>query len=234
MHAAGMRLLALLAQLGPLGHTGYVSTLVPLETGLVRTVLAGFNLVMPDNNAQIIADAIALLAHDRAGAEEQMTEIAYPRAQVTKRPSIPRSVMVKVYQRDCWTCRYCGLRTIFYPVMPLLGLIFPEQFPYHSNWKAEQAHPAVAALSSTVDHVVPGAAGGEWLAETNLVTACWPCNARKGDLTLEQLRWQLRPPQESDWDGLAGSYWRLWEIAGKPTNEAHPLWLRALGETTVA
>lgn len=96
-----------------------------------------------------------------------------------------------------------------------------------------QTHPAVAAVSSTVDHVVPAAAGRQWLAESNLVTACWPCNARKADLTLEQLRWQLRPRQESAWDGLAGSYRQLWEIARKPTNEAHPLWRRALGETAL-
>jgi hypothetical protein len=109
------------------------------------------------------------------------------------------------------------------------GVIFPEQFPFNTYFKAGQTRPAVVALSSTVDHIVPGSAGGDWLAESNLVTACWPCNARKGDLTLDQLRWQLRPAEQSPWDGLAGSYRRLWEVAGKPTNEAHPAWLRALG-----
>jgi len=188
---------------------------------------------MVGNYAQVIADVVArLVANDRAGAERRMTEIAHERVAVTKRPSMPRTLMVSVYRRDSWTCRYCEQRTIFYPVMPLLGLIFPEQFPYHPNWKAGHTHPAIVALSSTVDYVVPGAAGGEWLAESNLVTACWPCNARKADLTLEQLRWQLRPPQESAWDGLAGSYRHLWEIAGKPTDEAHPQWLPAIGETT--
>lgn len=187
---------------------------------------------MTDNYAQVLADVVArLVIDDRAGAERHMTQIAYARAPVSKRPPMPRPLLVMVYRRDGWTCRYCGQPTIFYPVMPLLGRIFPEQFPYHPNWKAGQTHPAVAALSSTVDHVVPGAAGGEWLAETNLVTACWPCNARKADLTLEQLGWQLRPAQDTRWDGLAGSYRQLWEIAGKPTSDAHPSWLRALSET---
>jgi hypothetical protein len=188
---------------------------------------------MPHNYTQIIANVVAqLVGNDQAGAERQMTQIAYARVPVTKRPAMPRTLMVRVYWRDYWTCRYCGQRTIFYPVMPLLGAIFPDLFPYHPNWKAGQTHPAVAALSSTVDHVVPAAAGGEWLAESNLVTACWPCNTRKADLTLEQLRWQLRPPEETAWDGLAGSYRQLWEIAGKPRSDAHPAWLRALGETT--
>jgi HNH endonuclease len=138
--------------------------------------------------------------------------------------------MVRVYRRDHWTCRYCGKQTIFYPVMPLLGVIFPEHFPFHSNWKAGQTHPAVANCSSVVDHVVPGSLHGEWLDESNLVTACWPCNARKGDLTLEKLGWELRPVGESSWDGLSGFYRQLWEIAGRPTAEAHPLWLRALND----
>jgi hypothetical protein len=113
--------------------------------------------------------------------------------------------------------------------MPLLGAIFPEHFPYHSNWKAGQTHPAVTACTAVIDHVVPGALGGAWLDDGNLVTACWPCNASKSDLTLEQLGWQLQTIAESPWDGLSDSYRALWEIAGKPANEAHPQWLRALG-----
>jgi 5-methylcytosine-specific restriction endonuclease McrA len=138
--------------------------------------------------------------------------------------------MISIFRRDGWACRYCGKQTIFYPVMPLLGIMFPVQFPYHTNWKAGQTHPAVAACTAVIDHVVPGSLGGAWLEEGNLVTACWPCNTSKGDLTLEQLRWRLRPIEESPWDGLSGFYRQLWEIAGSPGNEAHLLWLRALGE----
>lgn len=157
-----------------------------------------------------------------------MAGIAYPRRAVSKRPTIPPRLKVRVYRRDCWTCRYCGRRTIFYPVMPLLGIIFPDQFPFNTNWKAGQTHPAVADCTGVVDHVVPGSLDGLWLAEDNLVTACWPCNASKGNLTLEQLRWQLRPVEKSSWDGLSGSYRKLWETAGRPMNEAHPTWLTAL------
>jgi len=114
--------------------------------------------------------------------------------------------------------------------MPLLGVIFPKHFPYHPNWKAGQTHPAVAAYSSVVDHEVAGSLGGAWLEESNLATACWPCNARKGDLTLEQLGWELRAVAESSWDGLTSFYRQLWEIAGRPTAEAHPEWLRALSD----
>jgi len=48
----------------------------------------------------------------------------------------------------------------------------------------------------TMDHVRPVSAGGTstW---SNLVTACAPCNARKGSRTLAQLGWKLiRVPRE--------------------------------------
>jgi 5-methylcytosine-specific restriction endonuclease McrA len=194
-----------------------------------------FNRLMPeqDNYPQIIAQIVAQLVSDhRKGADRSMADIAYARRMVKRRPSIPRPLMIRVYRRDHWTCRYCGEPTIFYPVMPLLGFIFPEHFPFHTNWKAGQTHPAVAACSAVVDHVVPGSLGGEWLEESSLVTACWPCNARKGDLTLEQLGMELMAVKESSWDGLSGFYPQLWEIAGRPAAEAHPQWLRALNDAS--
>lgn len=49
----------------------------------------------------------------------------------------------------------------------------------------------------TLDHVVPRSKGGDSSWE-NVVTACAPCNLRKGDRTLEQAGMQLstvpRPP----------------------------------------
>lgn len=43
----------------------------------------------------------------------------------------------------------------------------------------------------TLDHVVPVSKGGKnrW---DNLVSACGPCNQRKGNLTLKSLRWKLK------------------------------------------
>jgi 5-methylcytosine-specific restriction endonuclease McrA len=50
----------------------------------------------------------------------------------------------------------------------------------------------------TLDHVVPRSKGGESIWE-NVVTACAPCNLRKGDRSLEQVGMVLktlpRPPQ---------------------------------------
>jgi hypothetical protein len=161
-----------------------------------------------------------------------MADIAYARREVSKRPAIPRPAMIRVFRRDCWTCRYCGKRTIFYPVMPLLGVIFREQFPFHTYFKKGQTHPAVVACSSVIDHIVPAVAGGDWLEETNLATACSPCNTGKGYLTLGQLGWKLTDVEESSWDGLSGVYPQLWDIAGRPTAEGHRRWLQALSDAT--
>ena len=43
----------------------------------------------------------------------------------------------------------------------------------------------------TLDHVVPRSRGGDSVWE-NVVTACAPCNHRKGDRTLEEARMELR------------------------------------------
>jgi len=137
-------------------------------------------------------------------------------------------VQIEVFRRDGWTCRYCGGQTIFTPAMALLGELFPDHFPYVATWKGGATHPAVTARAAVVDHVVPGSLGGAWLDQSNMVTACWPCNERKGDLTLQILGWSLHPSADTSWDGLTTKYRRLWELAGRPTQHAHRAWLQAL------
>jgi 5-methylcytosine-specific restriction endonuclease McrA len=57
------------------------------------------------------------------------------------------------------------------------------------------------AVSLTLDHVIPQSKGGgnTW---DNLVTACAPCNTKKGDKTLRQLKWKLKkePQEPSAWE----------------------------------
>jgi 5-methylcytosine-specific restriction endonuclease McrA len=44
---------------------------------------------------------------------------------------------------------------------------------------------------NTIDHIIPRSRGGrhEW---NNVVLACSPCNGKKGDKLLSELRWELR------------------------------------------
>ena len=76
--------------------------------------------------------------------------------------------------RDNLTCQYCGK-------------------------KPGKGKGNIAGL--TLDHVVAQSKGGEnsW---TNLVTACGPCNTRKGHQSLKELRWKLlsTPKEPSPFD----------------------------------
>lgn len=60
-----------------------------------------------------------------------------------------------------------------------------------------------------------------------MACVCWICNRIKGDLTLDQLGWELRPiPPDMGWDGLTRYYRQLWELAGSPKTADHGLWMR--------
>ncbi|WP_252189902.1 MULTISPECIES: HNH endonuclease [unclassified Rhodococcus (in: high G+C Gram-positive bacteria)] len=71
--------------------------------------------------------------------------------------------------------------------MRLLSAEFPDQFPFHRNWKTTDTHPVYWSLSATHDHVVPLSHGGDPLDAGNIVTACWPCNSRKSGLLLDDV-----------------------------------------------
>jgi len=57
------------------------------------------------------------------------------------------------------------------------------------GWRCAYCGTANGRL--TLDHVVPRSKGGESIWE-NVVTACAPCNLRKGDRTPEQVGMELR------------------------------------------
>ena len=186
-----------------------------------------------DSYPETIEQAIRALLSDGVGAGRAvLAAIAYPRRELSRRPSVPRALAARIFLRDHFHCRYCGGATILTSVMELLASVdqYDEIFPFHSNWKGGRTHPAVITRSAVVDHVEPGTRGGDWLAESNLVTACWPCNARKGDLTLRELGWTLRPAEDTTWRGLTDLYPALWKVADRPPNpRSHLDWMRCLG-----
>jgi 5-methylcytosine-specific restriction endonuclease McrA len=178
-----------------------------------------------DYPARLAAVVAAFQSGGTAAALEALQPIAYHPEPVTRRRSIPPAREVEVFRRDAWTCRYCGQPTVFLPVMAFLGHLFPDQFPYDPHWKAGVTHPAVSACGASVDHVVPVTRGGTDDLD-NLVTACWPCNARKGDFTLQEFGREPRPPAATDWDGLSSHFPALWAAAGQPA--AMRPWVSAL------
>jgi hypothetical protein len=130
----------------------------------------------PDTLARVIH---ARIEGDDAAALSAMDKIRFvqPSRRTEQWPAM--SVITKVYARDCYQCRYCGERVILTAVMRLVSVLYPDQFPYHPNWKADSTHPAFISRSATLDHVQPIADGGDPVDLDNLVTACWTCNRRK-------------------------------------------------------
>jgi hypothetical protein len=177
---------------------------------------------------QAVLEAIAQGGVDAGAAA--LTSIAYRPRDLPRRPTTPLRDIIYVFRRDRFCCRYCAGKTIFEPICRLLGTLYPDAFPWHPNWKGGLTHPAIIARSAVVDHVEPGSLGGSWTDRKNMVTACWPCNAVKADLTLEQVGWSLRPIANSEWDGLTRHYRTLWELVGQPDEIYHRSRLDLLDE----
>jgi len=165
-------------------------------------------------------------------AEDILAAIGQRRIEIGRRQGPSTITRVAIHRRDCWTCRYCGARTIAPPVLRFLSEIYPDEIPHHPNWKARQVHPAYLLLSTSLDHIDPGGRGGSWLDPENLVTACWPCNTGKADLRIDEIGWTLldEVAVQSEWDGLSGATEALWERARRP--DIYRDWRRALALST--
>lgn len=184
----------------------------------------------PDDYPEHVERAIgSFVEKGRDAGAAALEAIAFRPEEVARRKTPSRAVRAQVFLRDQFICRYCGGKTIFEPVMALVGYVYPELFPYHPNWRGGMTHPALISRSALVDHVVPGSGGGAWLDVDNLVTACNPCNSIKADFSLEQLGWTLQPIRRTKWDGLVGLYPALWDAAGRPAESFHLAWMRDLG-----
>ena len=107
-----------------------------------------------------------------------------------------------IYVRDGWRCRYCGTRVIDRSSRARLHRCLPDV----ARWGARNAdkHTALAALSASLDHIVPHSRGGT-NDEPNLVTACNACQFGRGQWTLEEVGFfdpRGYSPILDGWDGL--------------------------------
>lgn len=162
--------------------------------------------------------------------------IGVSRAGIDRRPGVSRELAVQIFRRDCWTCRYCGARTVPIPVLMLLSSLYPERFPHYPDWREGQVHPAYLLISTSLDHLEPDAQGDTWRDPANLVTACWLCHTGKAGFSLQEVGWEPLSEADvaSDWDGLTAGYPALWRLAGEVDPEYHRRWLDALGLGTAA
>ena len=198
----------------------------PGHTGSPPPPGVGPSAALPDLLHEI---AEALIEARAADARRAMDSIAFERREATRRRAPRVKDLAAVYDRDRYLCRYCGIKTILTPVMRLLSTTFPDQFPFHPNWKTTDTHPAYWSLSATHDHVVPLSHGGDPLDAGNIVTACWPCNSRKSGLLHDDVGFVVRELEESRWRGLADLYPALWEASGRPVlGRGDRSWLNAV------
>lgn len=108
----------------------------------------------------------------------------------------------RIFARDGWRCRFCGVKVICKRARSVLINLFPVE----AHWpRAEfQRHSALYAMASSLDHVLPHGRGGKNETE-NFVTACYCCQFGRGEWTLEEVEVadpRAREPVVDAWDGL--------------------------------
>lgn len=152
--------------------------------------------------------ATSILKRDYPFAPQPMSKRRYGAVESTR-----------VFVRDGFLDRYTGERLVFPPVLRLLSVVLPAEFPYHPNWKSDVTHPAYWEIGATVDHLVPVSRGGAD-GETNWITTSMARNSSKMNWTLQELGWELQPPGDFRlWDGLV--HWFL------DYTDAHPELVRS-------
>lgn len=131
-------------------------------------------------------------------------------ARKVERSPTPMGLRRRVYARDCYVCRYCGVPTIDSEATKTLAELLG---PSVVSWGGTDAarHGTALAAWTQYDHIVPTNLGGTD-DETNLVTACGGCNFGKDAYSLEELGLddpRERLPGTIDWDGLTSLIPRL-------------------------
>lgn len=159
---------------------------------------------MADEVYLIIADKL-LSGNDVAAKEVIINELPFECL-----PREHRSYSIKqklsLFFRDGFIDRYSGDKLINPGFLRVLSDLFPEEFPYQTNWKQTDCHQEWWMRYPTVDHIVPIARGGK-NEPSNWATTSMLHNQAKLNWTLEELGWTLHEPGNlSDWDGMSKTF----------------------------
>lgn len=182
-----------------------------------------------DDKTLAISEVCEAVAEGRIAhaAETLRDRYAFTPDPIIRRNCGP-ALAIQVFVRDGFIDRYSGSRLVFPPVLRVLSLVMPDEFPYHPNWKTDVTHRAYWEIGATIDHLVPVARGGT-NSKANLVTTSMALSSAKMNWSLEELGWKLHSPGSSaDWDGLL--HWFLCYATRVPTvlsNNSVRQWHRA-------
>jgi len=108
-----------------------------------------------------------------------------------------------IFNRDGWKCRFCATRVVSRRARKILIKLFPQE----THWvtKEYDRHAALHCQAASLDHILPHSRGGN-NSETNLVTACGPCQFGRNQWTIEEVGFfdpREYPPLMDEWDGLS-------------------------------
>ena len=153
----------------------------------------------------------ALEKEDRQKAGE-LVRSRYPfDPPVDRRKAFTKFARTRVFLRDGFVDRYSGDRLFFPPVLEVISMSIPDDFPMDQSGKMASNHVAHWELYASVDHVVPVARGGAHEMD-NWATNSFMHNLIKRHWRLEDLGWELLPPGRlDDWDGMLGWFMRYTE-----------------------
>lgn len=131
------------------------------------------------------------------------------------------AVKLSIFFRDGFVDRYSGEQLLNPGYLRALSKLFPDSFPFHTNWKMGQCHLAFWQFTPTIDHLIPVARGGAD-EEENWVTTNMLHNAAKSNWLIEELAWKLHPPGDRRvWCGLSEEFIRIVELNPKLKEDSY-------------
>ncbi|MDO4615928.1 MAG: HNH endonuclease [Lachnospiraceae bacterium] len=164
------------------------------------------------NEIDILSQVTNFLAVGNVDEAKQTISHEYPFTPVRKEGrNYTVREMLEQFCRDGFIDRYSGNKLIHPGILRVFSEKMPKEFPYQAHWKTDECHIAYWEYQPTIDHIYPISLGGadapENWASTSMIN-----NTAKGNFTLEQLGWTLKPAGDmNDWDGLSGKFLELVE-----------------------
>src|SRR4051794_30689578 len=104
------------------------------------------------HNVKIIAEVCRVLSEGDSGTASEILRTQYPFKSIIKAGrNYTKLEQTTLFISDVFIDRYSEKLLIFPPVLRLLSMLLPEEFPFHSNWKMEFCHIAFWEYFPTID-----------------------------------------------------------------------------------
>jgi len=100
-----------------------------LLTGPSKFYIGSVPAISDDKYLGLLVDALALLASDPGRADDRAALLTSELPLQRKRRSFSKAVMVTIFRRDRFTCRYCGSSVVPTPVLRAASLLWPRVQP---------------------------------------------------------------------------------------------------------